>query len=158
MAALRIVGGLVAKPWHHRREAEGGRVMALGSPVVSKSGLHRRRVGGGQIATGTTEKLHHAILDALEPKAEFTIKMWVTMSPAERTFAARRTVVPPQVAWRQGVHTNATTRPKQDSGRRDLTNWTRGRDKSRSPLPQIRQSGPTEVRDCEPLAGLRLLR
>ena len=38
---------IVVKPWHHQREAEGRRVMALSSLVVSKSGLHRRRVGRG---------------------------------------------------------------------------------------------------------------
>jgi hypothetical protein len=37
----------VVKPWHHRREAEGGRVMALSSLVVSKPRLHRRRVRRG---------------------------------------------------------------------------------------------------------------
>jgi len=39
-----------------------------------------------------TEKLHHAIIVALAPNAEFTIKMWVKMSLPERTFAERRTM------------------------------------------------------------------
>jgi hypothetical protein len=48
-----------------------------------------------------TEKLHHAIFVALVPNAEFTIKMWVTMSPADTTppksltTSSRRRSTPP---------------------------------------------------------------
>ncbi len=56
VAVARIVSGSVVKPWHHRREAEGGRIMGLSSLVVSKPGLHRRRVERGPIATGTNRR------------------------------------------------------------------------------------------------------
>jgi hypothetical protein len=32
------------------------------------------------------EGLHHAIVIALVPNAEFNLKIWVKMSPAERTY------------------------------------------------------------------------
>ena len=56
LGSVQNCGQIVGKPWHHRREAEGGRVMYLSSLVVSKPGLHRRRGERGPIATGSRRK------------------------------------------------------------------------------------------------------
>ena len=42
---------------------------------------------GAQSKRVATENLHHAILVALTPNAEFTLKLCVEMSPAERTYS-----------------------------------------------------------------------
>ena len=67
---------IVVKPWHHRREAEGGRVLALSSLVVSKPGLHRRKVErGAQSQLVATKKLHHPVIVALVSNVEFTLNL-----------------------------------------------------------------------------------
>ena len=93
---------IVVKPWHHRREADGGPVYALSSPVVSKPWLRRRRGGRGPNRNWWPQKSFITQLSSrLAPNAEFTIKMWVRMSPAvnDSHFSCQtlfhRTIAPP---------------------------------------------------------------
>jgi hypothetical protein len=83
--SVQNCGEVVVKPWHHRREAEGGRLCFYFAGSFQTGAPTTQGRAGAQSQLVATEKLHQPIIVALAPNAEFTIKMWVKKRSTEGT-------------------------------------------------------------------------
>ena len=59
---LNHCGQIVVKPWHHRRKAEGGRVMLFFAGSFQTGAPPTQGRAGAQSQLVATEELHHAII------------------------------------------------------------------------------------------------